>query len=341
MRFSALYNFWLLLLLPFLGAFFTWAVLARRRALLRFARWPLAEKLTRDLSRGRQFWKYALLGLGTFCLVLALTGPQFGSKLEMARRKGVDVMLVLDVSRSMQAEDVKPSRLDRAKYQIRQLLDLLKGDRVGLVVFAGKAFVQCPLTTDYGAVELFLDIIDAGSVPVQGTAIGDAVRLATRSFGEKDSKHKALVLFTDGEDHMGKPLEAAQSAAEKGVRIFAIGLGTSSGELIPDVQEGKSSNYHKDERGNYVKTRLDEEMLQAMARESEGNYFRSTLGGSEIEAIYDQIAQIERKEIGSTRHTRYEERFQWPLFFACFFFFVEGFLSDARVRDREWKGRFA
>jgi Ca-activated chloride channel family protein len=341
MRFAALYNFWLLLLLPLLVSFFAWALLARRRALVRFARWPLAEKLTRDVSRGRQFWKYGLLGMGTLLLILALSGPQFGTKLEMARRKGVDVILVLDVSRSMAAEDVKPSRLERAKHQIRGLVDLLEGDRVGLVVFAGKAFVQCPLTTDYGAVEMFLAILDVGSVSVQGTAIGDALRLATRSFDPGDLQHKAIVLFTDGEDHVGQPLEAAREAAVQGVRVFAVGLGTPDGELIPQAQEGGGFSYHKDERGNYVKTRLDEDTLQAMALETAGDYFRSTLGGAELEAIYGQIAQMEQKEIGSTRLTRYEERFQWPLLLALCCFFVEALLGDARVQSREWKGRFA
>ena len=215
-----------------------WALWARRRALARFARSPLTEKLTRNLSRGRQVGKCVLLGLGTFFAILALTGPQFGTQLEMAQRKGVDVMLVLDVSRSMQAEDVKPSRLARAKYQIRGLLDLLRGDRVGLVVFAGQAFVQCPLTTDYGAVEMFLDVLDAGAIPVQGTAIGDAVRLATRSFEESEGQHKAIVLFTDGEDHVGRPLAAAQAAAAQDIRLFAVGLGTPGGELIPTEEEG-------------------------------------------------------------------------------------------------------
>ena len=340
MRFSSLINFWLLLLLPLLASFFAWALMARRRALVRFARWPLAAKLTRDLSRGRQFWKYALLGFGTLFLILALTGPQFGIKLEMAQRKGVDVMLVLDVSRSMAAEDAKPNRLARAKYQIRQLLDLLEGDRVGLVIFAGKAFVQCPLTTDYGAIDMFLDILGPGSVSAQGTAIGDALRLATRSFDPDDRQHKAVVLFTDGEDHVGRPLAAARAAAEQGVRVFAVGLGTPDGELIPQVAGGGVS-YHKDEQGNYVKTRLDEGGLQAMALETEGDYFRSTLGGIELEAIYNQIAQMEQKDIGSSRLTRYEDRFQWPLFAALLCFFAEAFLGDARVRSREWKGRFA
>ena len=326
MRFANLYNFWLLLLLPFLAAFFAWALWARRRTLAHFARSALAEKLTRNLSRGRQMGKYVLLGLGTFFAILALTGPQFGHPTRNGPAQGVDVMLVLDVSRSMQAEDVKPSRLARAKYQIRSLLDLLQGDRVGLVVFAGQAFVQCPLTTDYGAVELFLDVLDAGVVPVQGTAIGDAVRLATRSFEEGEGQHKAIVLFTDGEDHVGQPLAAAQAAAGQGVRIFAVGLGTPDGELIPTEEEDGGVSFHKDKRGQYVKTRLDESTLQDMTLETGGDYFRSTLGGAELAALYDQIAEMDQREIGSTRLTRYQERFQWPLLLALCCFFAEAFL---------------
>lgn len=341
MRFANLYNFWFLLLLPCMAAFFAWAFWARGRALAHFVRGPLAEKLTRNRSRTRQVGKCVLLGLGTFFAILALTGPQFGTQLEMAQRKGVDVMLVLDVSRSMQAEDVKPSRLARAKHQIRGLLDLLRGDRVGLVIFAGQAFVQCPLTSDYGAVELFLDVLEPGSIPVQGTAIGDAVRLATRSFDEGEGQHKAIVLFTDGEDHLGQPLAAAQAAAEQGVLLFALGLGTPAGELIPTEEAGGGVRFHKDQRGQYVKTRLDERTLQDMALETGGDYFRSTLGGAELAALYDQIAEMDQREIGSTRLTRYQERFQWPLFLALCCFFAEAFLGDARVQTREWKGRFA
>ena len=150
-----------------------------------------------------------------------------------------------------------------------------------------------------------------------------------------------MVLFTDGEDHVGRPLAAAQAAAEQGVRVFAVGLGTPDGELIPQVAGGGGVSYHKDEQGNYVKTRLDEGGLQALALETEGDYFRSTLGGIELEAIYSQIAQMEQKDIGSSRLTRYEDRFQWPLFAALLCFFAEAFLGDARVRSREWKGRFA
>ena len=188
---------------------------------------------------------------------------------------------------------------------------------------------------------MFLDILGPGSISAQGTAIGDALRLATRSFDPDDRHHKAVVLFTDGEDHVGRPVEAARAAAEARVRVFAVGLGTPDGELIPQTVDGGGVSYHKDEQGNYVKTRLDEGSLQEMALETEGDYFRSTLGGKELEAIYGQIAQMEQKDIGSSRLTRYEERFQWPLLAALVCFFAEALLGDARVRSREWKGRFA
>lgn len=340
MRFSTPDAFWFLLLVPLLCAFFAWATLARRRALLRFVRGPLAEKLTRDLSRRRQHGKYVLLVFGVLFALLALCGPQFGAKLEMAQRKGVDVMLVLDVSRSMLAEDLKPSRLARAKQQIRELVDQLEGDRVGLVVFAGEAFVQCPLTLDYGAVDMFLDILDAGMIPVQGTAIGDALRLATRCFDEEDEQHKVVVLFTDGEDHISQPLSAAETAAEQGVHVFAVGLGTPDGELIPEGQEGGGTSYHKDERGNYVKTRLDEAVLREIALATDGDYFRSSLGGKELVAIGEQIAQMDQKEFSSTRFTQYQERFQIPLLLALCCFFLEAFLGEKRARSGEWKGRF-
>ncbi len=340
MRFSDPYNFWLLLLLPCMAAFFVWAIMARKRALLNFVQQPLAAKLTRDLSRGRQYAKYALLGAGTLWLVLALSGPQFGAKLEMAKRKGVDVVIVLDVSRSMLAQDFNPSRLEHAKQQIRELLDELKGDRVGLVVFAGQAFVQCPLTLDYGAVEMFLDVLDVGMIPVQGTAIGDALRLATRCFDEEDDQHKVVVLFTDGEDHISDPLAAAEAAAEQGVKLFAIGLGTTDGELIPEQQEGGGISYHKDSQGNYVKTRLDDAVLRAMALATDGDYFHATLAGGELSAIGERIAQMDQKEFSSTHFTQYEERFQIPLLLALFFFLMEAFLGEKRLRRDEWKGRF-
>jgi Ca-activated chloride channel family protein len=340
-RFGTPLNFWLLLVLPLLAAFLAWALIARRRLLALFARQGLIERLTVDVSSARPYWKAWLLLSGSLFLLLSLTGPQFGAKLSMAQRRGVDVVVVLDVSRSMLAEDVKPNRLERARHQIRSLLDRLGGDRVGLVLFAGKAFVQCPLTLDYGAVEMLLDGVAAGAIPVQGTAVADAVRVAARCFDQDDRHHKVIVLFTDGEDHEGDPVKAARAAAEEGVRLFAIGLGTQTGELIPEQSGEGRGGFHKDREGKPVVTRLNESVLKQMALVTEGDYYRSSLGEGELDAIGEQVAQMDQKEFGSTRFTQYEERFQVPLLLALICFFAEALLGDGRTRQKEWKGRFA
>ena len=341
MRFANPLYFWLLGLLPLLGLFFFWAMVRKRRALESFASPALGAKLTQNVSRRRQYCKYVLLLLGFMFLALALTGPRFGTKLAMAQRRGVDVMVLLDVSRSMLAEDVKPSRLAHAKYQIGQLLDRLQGDRVGLVVFAGRAFVQCPLTLDYGALQMFLDIVDTNTIPVQGTAIGEAITLARHSFVEGDQQHKVAVLLTDGEDHLGDALRAAEAAAEEGVRILALGLGTQGGELIPVAEEAGGLNYHKDKRGQYVKTRLDEETIRRIALSTNGDYFQSSLQGGELDAVADYISQMDQKELGGARFTQYEERFQIPLLLALACFIGEAWLISRSRREEEWRGRFA
>ena len=340
MRFAYPGYLWLLLLLPLLALFGLWAVAAKRRALARFAAPQVAGRLTRSVSVPRQHWKYCIAVCGFAFLTLALSGPQFGAELTMAKRKGVDVVIALDVSRSMLAEDVGPNRLQRARYQVGELLDRLEGDRVGLVVFAGKAFVQCPLTLDYGALRLLLSVVDAGSIPVQGTAVGEAIELARSCFDEGDRQHKAIVLFTDGEDHAADPVAAADRAAAEGVRIFAIGMGTSDGELIPVRQEGGGVDFHRDRAGNPVKTRLDEGVLREVAALSEGAYYRSSLRGSEIEEIYDEIANMDQKEFESQRFRRYEERYQIPLALALACFALESLLGDRRRQRREWRGRF-
>ncbi|MEE3234094.1 MAG: VWA domain-containing protein [Candidatus Latescibacterota bacterium] len=340
MRFENPPIFWLLLCLPMLVAFFLWSIRDRRNSLKRFADLAIVNQLTRDLSRTRQYAKYILITGGFFFSILSLAGPQFGAELKISQRTGSDVVVVLDVSRSMLAEDLKPSRLVHAKQQIRELLDSLEGDRVALVVFAGQAFVQCPLTLDYSAIEMFLDVVDAGMIPVQGTAIGDAVRLAGDCFDDKEGQHKVVVLFTDGEEHVGDPIKIANELAEEDVRIFAVGLGTNDGELIPQGETGGGRSYHKDKAGNYVKTRLDEETLTSISLATDGDYFRSTQKGKELSVISEQISNMDQREFTSAPTTNFEDRFQIPLFFALILFLSEAFLGDRRVISNIWKGRF-
>lgn len=331
--------FWFLFLLPSLGLFFMWVALRKRQALAQFAGTELADKLTQGISRTRQRSKVVLFVAGSLFLLLALTGPQLGAKLSMASHKGVEVVVVLDVSRSMQAQDLQPSRLQRAKYQVGELIDQLPGDRIGLVGFAGLAQIVCPLTLDHGALRLFLEVLDSNFIPVQGTALADALRTAARCFDAGSASSKAVVLFTDGEDHLGTVLETAEELAELGIRVFAVGMGTQGGELIPEEGDG-GLNYHKDAEGNYVKTRLDEGFLKQLTLATDGDYYRTSLDGGELERIYEGLQELEQKEFGSNRFTEFEERYQSPLFVALLLFTTELLLSERRRQKAEWRGRF-
>ena len=342
MRFAAEHNQWLLLLVPLAAWFAVWAHSRRRRDLEGLVHAAVAPRLTRSVSRARQHLKSALLVAGMGLLALALTGPRFGVRLEMAQRRGVDVVVLLDVSRSMLAEDVRPNRLERARQAIGKLLDELKGDRAALVVFAANAYVQCPLTLDTSALRLLLGSVDVAAIPSQGTSLARAIDQAGRLFDPEDRQHKAAVLFTDGEAHTGSAAEAAARLADEGARLYCIGVGSPEGGLIP-LRSGEDGRmeYHKDRDGNYVKSRLDEAALREAASAGEGAYWRSSLGGRELEAVADRISGLQQKELGSERFTRYEERFQIPLALALACFLAEGLLSERSRRRREWRGRFA
>lgn len=342
MRFTSPDIAWLLLIIPVLGLFLVWAARKRQADLERFASAEVVAKLTWTVRRSRQLARAALVLAGLLFLVLALIGPQFGVRMEMAERRGVDVMVVLDLSRSMLAEDVRPNRLERARHAIGDLLNRLEGDRAGLVVFAANAFVQCPLTLDHGAVRMLLSALQAGDIPSQGTSLERALHTAARSFNNDDRQYKVVVVFSDGETHAGDAAAAAAELAEQGARIYCVGLGTPEGDLIPlRADDGTRLEYHKDRDGNYVKTRLDEGALRAVAAAGEGAYWRSSLGGKELQDLVDRISGLEEKELGAERFTRYEDRFQWPLLVAIGCFLTEMLLSERGRRRGEWMGRFA
>lgn len=340
-RFHDIYLLHLLWLIPVLTIFFALIFKWKKNALKRFGNLELIEKLTASTSRSRQVFKIVLILCGLFFMILALARPQIGTKLEEVKREGVDIIIALDVSLSMTAEDIKPNRLEKAKHEISSFIDLLKGDRVGLIAFAGIPFVQCPLTLDYSAARLFLDIMDEKTIPQPGTAISQAIMKAVETFEQRERKHKVLVLITDGEDHEGEPLKAAEAAEKEGVVIYTVGVGSVKGVPIPMFDErGRSTGFKKNRDDEVVTSKLDEITLEKIALQTNGKYFRASGGEDELRKIYDDIFKMEKKELASVQFSQYEDRFQYILIFAILFIVIEIFVSERRKVKKEWQGRF-
>ena len=321
----------LLWLIPILGLFFAWSLRNRRRRLELLISPTMAPRLTGEFSRSKAALR-ALLLLGCFTFfILALARPQWGMKLETVRRRGVDIMLALDTSYSMNAEDVAPSRLTKAKAEIRAFLSRLKGDRIGLVTFAGSAVVQCPLTLDYGAISLFLDVASTESVPDPGTSLAAAITTADSAFIAKERKYKVLVIVTDGEDLEGQIEAAVDKAREAGVIIYTLGIGTPEGRPIP-VRDAKGDvvEYRKDPGGQVVISRLGEKALAQIATRTGGRYFRASTSESELDDLYGEISQMEKKELESRLYQNFEDRYQVPLSLAILLLAMEVWMTEKR-----------
>ncbi|MCI0596082.1 MAG: VWA domain-containing protein, partial [candidate division Zixibacteria bacterium] len=299
MRFAEPVFLWGLLALPFLLLFFFWLQHRRRKALGQIGDLEIVLRLLGNFSEKIRRWKYGLVLFAAAFMVLAWARPQWGKKMELVKREGLDIIVAMDVSASMLAADMPPSRLSKAKSETAGLIDMLKGDRIGLVVFAGEAYVQCPLTMDYSAAKMFLSDIDYGSVPQPGTALGAAIRRAAAAFVEKERKHKVLIVITDGEDTQeSDPMKAAEEARKAGIVLYAIGVGTPAGEPIPlRSAAGQVIGYKKDDEGQVVMSRLDEAGLQEAALRTGGKYYRATAGELELDKIFDDISRMERKEL--------------------------------------------
>jgi len=277
-----------------------------------------------------------LLMIAFAFLVLALADPQTGSKIEKVERRGIDVMIALDVSTSMLAEDIRPNRLERAKQAVSKLVDRLDGDRIGIIVFAGKAYNQLPITMDYGAAKMFLSVITTDVVPVQGTAIADAIDMATTAFGE--SKHnKAIIVISDGEDHQGDVLEKTEAAVKKGIVVYTVGVGTPEGGPIPVYTSNVMTGYKKDREGTTVITKLDDSMLQRIAAVGKGMYVRSTNSEEGWQKVFDDLNKIQKSELETKQFSDYEDRFQYFIGFSLLFFIFELFIFD---KKNQWFSRF-
>ena len=308
-----------------------WALRDRRRALERLADAALLPQLAEQVDWRARALKAALLTLGMFFLLVALMGPQWGFRWQEIKRRGVDVVLALDVSKSMLAQDLKPSRLERAKLAIQELVPMAQGSRIGLVAFAGTSFVQCPLTVDHDALLLTLEELDADSIPRGGTAIANAIRDSLKVFASSAPDSRALIIMTDGESHEGDALSAAADAAKQGVKIFTVGVGTLEGELVPITDAQGNQTFLKDRAGRTVKSRLEEGLLQQIALETGGSYIRATPTSFGLDRLYrDRIATLYQQEFESTMKKQYELRFQWALAAALLLLTGEPLISDRR-----------
>jgi Ca-activated chloride channel homolog len=333
MQFATPEAFYGLLVLPVIVVFLAWSGSRRGRAAERLAEPTLLERLSLGVSRRRDRWKALLLLVGIFFLVLAIARPQWGQGTDEVVARGVDVFLVLDTSFSMDATDVAPSRMERARYIASALIERLQGNRIGLIVFSGSAFVQCPLTLDYGAAKIFLDTVGTGVVPEPGTDILQALEAASRAFVARDSKFKVVVLLTDGEETEGSVLGVAKKAREEGIVIHTVGVGTPGGEPIPVRSEnGDVTDYIRDESGQPVLSRLGEETLSRIALETGGEYFRISEQDREIDEIAGLVAGMEGEELESQLFRRFQERFYWPLGFALLFLVLEALVPRERPR---------
>ena len=306
-RFEEPTYLYLLLLLPFLAAFYLYSNYRRRKAIRKFGDPVLMAQLMPDVSKYRPDVKFWLVfaAIGLFAVLLAR--PQFGSKLETVKRQGVEVMIALDISNSMLAQDVQPSRLEKAKRLVAQLVDKMENDKVGMIVFAGDAFTQLHITSDYISAKMFLESINPSLISKQGTAIGAAINLATRSFTPQEGVGRAVIVITDGENHEGGAVEAAKAAAEKGIQVSVLGVGMPDGAPIP--VEG-TNDFRRDRDGNVVVTRLNEQMCQEIAQAGDGIYVRVDNSNAAQKVIAQEINKMAKADVETQVYTEFNEQFQ-------------------------------
>lgn len=332
--FAAPHYLLLLLLIPFFFLGMGLWLWGRRRRLRRFGDEALVNELMPSWSRGKLWVRTVLLSLAFFFFVIGLSRPQIGAKLKDHKIKGAEIMIVLDVSNSMLAQDYSPDRLERAKLAISRITDKLKDDRIGLIVFAGTSFVQLPITSDYVSAKMFLNSISTESIPIQGTAIGEAISTAVRGFSAQSEHSRAIIVITDGENHEDDAVAAAKQAAEAGIKVYTIGVGSADGQPIP-----MNGELLKDKDGNIVVTRLDEETLRKVASAGGGAYVHAGNDEFGLTPIISDIRKMEDEEYNSVVFEEYNEQFMYFLGIALVFFVLEMLVGDRRARRHLFEGK--
>ncbi len=330
-RFSNPDFLYLLLLLPVLVLLWVFNNIRRKRAFRKLGEQELIKRLVPEYSGIRPGIKFFFVLLSLAIVIIILARPQFGSKLEEVKKQGVEVIIALDVSNSMLARDIQPDRLTRAKQALTRLIDNLDNDKIGLIVFAGDAYTQIPITTDYISAKMFLSAISPEMVPKQGTAIGSAIELGMRSFSPGEGKSKAMIIITDGENHEDDPVSKAREASEAGIVIHTIGIGSPEGVPVPIVTGGKI-DYLKDVDGNSVITKLDEDILKQIAIAANGSYVRASSSNIGLDEIYGEIRKMKTQELESTMYTEYNDQFQIFAVIAIFLLVFDFIIMDRKNR---------
>jgi Ca-activated chloride channel family protein len=307
----------------------------RKKTLAAYGDIAIIQQLFPDVSKSKRFWKFILYTVAFALVIIGIVNPQVGTKLEEVKRTGADIMICLDVSNSMKAEDLQPNRLEKAKQAISKLINKLEGDRLGIIVFGGEAYVQLPITTDYSAAKLFLESINTDMIPTQGTAIGTAINLAVESFGKDEGKNKAIVIITDGENHEDDAVKAAEAAAEKGITLHTIGMGSAEGAPIPIYKNNVREGYRKDNAGNTVVTKLDEQTLKEIAGAGNGIYVRASNSDAGLNNVLGAISKLEKKQFDSKMYSDYEDRFQWFIAAALVLLLIELFITERKSKIYE------
>lgn len=311
--------------------FYIWAMKRRKALLNRFADKKLVSGIAPSFSMQKKVLKMAMITAAASLALFSLARPQWGFEWEEVKRSGLDILIAIDVSKSMLAKDVKPNRLERSKFAVKDLVRKLNGDRVGLIAFAGTAFLQCPLTIDYNGFLLALDDLSTSTIPRGGTDIASAIKEAMSSLSGADKRYKVLVLITDGENLEGDALKAAAEAAKDGIKIYCVGVGTAEGDLIPLIDEYGNRAYVADREGNAIKTRLDEETLKQVAISTGGNYVKATQAEFGLTLLYDKsLSKLEKRDIESKMRKHYQERFQVFLAIAAALLFLEPLIRERR-----------
>jgi Ca-activated chloride channel family protein len=337
-RFAFPFFLWLLLLLPVFVLLFAWRMRWKKKAVKRFGDLRLMERLLPDHSFRRLHVKFVLMCSIFVFMVIGLSDPQIGSRYEEVTRKGIDLMIVLDVSNSMLAQDIKPNRLDRAKQSISRLLDKLDDDRLGIVVFAGDAMLQLPFTSDFAAAKMFLASTTTQSIQTQGTAIGAAIELAARALPKGNNRSKAIIVLSDGENHEDDALVAAKAALDKNILVYTIGIGTAKGAPIPVVEESGSDGFKRDEDGNPIVTAMNPDMLALVARAGGGKFVQASNSDIGLDALVEEIGTLKKHEFGTKTFTDYEDRFQYFIAGAIMLLIIELLISE---RKGKWTQRFS